>query len=119
MSKKKAVKAQGPVMPKSQDDFDIDLPTWATTNQRCVVRDVLQIKGLERQIGRSLTDEEMEYIDNGEPIELFRPNGSSFWTHVILYRMPEDLMPDLAPNSIQPQPEPTYHKVSKAGYYGA
>jgi hypothetical protein len=55
------------------------------------VKDMLQVKALEREIGRALNPAELAKLDENESIELVSKRGRTFWATVKLYRFPQDV----------------------------
>lgn len=59
---------------------------------RGFIKDMLMVKTIEREIGRSLSPDELDMADAGEPLDLKKPNGDWLTVQIKLYRMPYGLM---------------------------
>jgi hypothetical protein len=61
-----------------------------------LIRDMLFVKTLERQLGRQIRDEE---LNSEEPFRVVFPNGEITWIEIPVLQFPDDLLsqPDFVP----------------------
>jgi hypothetical protein len=71
------------------------------------IRDMVFVKNLEKQVGRSLREDEL----SGEPFEIKYPDGHYDYTAVPLVPFPSALLPDYALNLTS-----SHVELEEAGY---